>query len=106
MSVKHGMYYTPMVREFYANYVSLLYHSLWRVAAVPILVGIDNQTVVPTKFYIEMMKDESWLEIQVHKTDTEAETFDMTSFFPQLSPYAFIPTNFVRFVKRVDRQEK
>ncbi|KAH0709070.1 hypothetical protein KY284_010497 [Solanum tuberosum] len=148
MSVKHGMYYTPMVREFYANYVSLLYHgtrlvkgklvwllkvtfyglpidtynnqqvmtkgqprvlvstllfgfpidigriivdeiqtrvirpamslpfpclitSLWRAAAVPILVGIDNQIVVPTKFYIEMMKNESWLEMQVHKTDTE-----------------------------------
>ncbi|KAH0705970.1 hypothetical protein KY285_010493 [Solanum tuberosum] len=106
MSVKHGMYFTPMVREFYANYVSLLYHgtrflfkpeyistsqmietrvirpamslsfpclitSLWRAAAVPILVGIDNQIVVLTKFYKEMMKNESWLEMQVHKTDTE-----------------------------------
>lgn len=36
----------------------------------------------------------------------QAETTDSISSLPQLSPFAFTPTNFMRLVKRVDQHEK
>ncbi|KAK4731447.1 hypothetical protein R3W88_024435 [Solanum pinnatisectum] len=61
------------------------------------------------------MKDETQLEIQVHKPEpqsasvvlgTHIETIDSTSSLLKPSPYAFTPTNFSRLVKRVDRYKK
>lgn len=41
-----------------------------KVVAIPILVGIVEETVVTKKIDIERIKYESRLEMQVHKLDT------------------------------------